>query len=153
MLTKTLVAYKTQLYIRRKEDIRCKKVIHPQSMKIQMNENSTQFIRKSHKTLCFQYQYLYPRVWAQWLSRVRLFVTPKDCSPPGSSVYGILQARILEWVSISSSRGSSDPGIEPTSPVSPVLGGRFLTTGPPQKSSLSRSVPISIYLSIKRTII
>ena len=32
---------------------------------------------------------------------------PKDCSPPGSSVHGILQARILEWVAISSSRGSS----------------------------------------------
>ena len=30
-----------------------------------------------------------------------------DCSPPGSSVYGIFQARILEWLAISSSRGSS----------------------------------------------
>ena len=32
---------------------------------------------------------------------------PMDCSPPGSSVPGILQARILEWVAISFSRGSS----------------------------------------------
>ena len=32
---------------------------------------------------------------------------PMDCSPPGSSVHGILQARVLEWVVISSSRGSS----------------------------------------------
>ena len=32
---------------------------------------------------------------------------PMDCSPPGSSVHGIFQARILEWVSISFSRGSS----------------------------------------------
>ena len=32
---------------------------------------------------------------------------PMDCSPPGSSVHGILQARIVEWVAISSSRGSS----------------------------------------------
>ena len=32
-----------------------------------------------------------------------------DCSPPGSSVHGILQARIMEWVSISFSRGSSQP--------------------------------------------
>ena len=31
-------------------------------------------------------------------------VDPMDCSPPGSSVHGILQARILEWVAISSSR-------------------------------------------------
>ena len=34
---------------------------------------------------------------------------PMDCSPPGSSVHGILQARILEWVSMPSSRGSSWP--------------------------------------------
>ena len=34
---------------------------------------------------------------------------PVDCIPPGSSVLGILQARILEWVAISSSRGSSQP--------------------------------------------
>ena len=34
---------------------------------------------------------------------------PMDCSPPGSSVYGILQARILEWVAMPSSRGSSPP--------------------------------------------
>ena len=32
-----------------------------------------------------------------------------DCSPPGSSVHGIIQLRILEWVAISSSRGSSQP--------------------------------------------
>ena len=34
---------------------------------------------------------------------------PMDYSPPGSSVHGILQARILEWVAIFSSRGSSQP--------------------------------------------
>ena len=34
---------------------------------------------------------------------------PMDCSLPGSSVHGISQARILEWVAISSSRGSSQP--------------------------------------------
>ena len=32
-----------------------------------------------------------------------------DCSPPGSSLHGILQARILEWIAISFSRGSSQP--------------------------------------------
>ena len=32
---------------------------------------------------------------------------PTDCSPPGSSVHGILHARILEWKAMSSSRGSS----------------------------------------------
>ena len=35
---------------------------------------------------------------------------PMDCSPPGSSVRGISKTRILEWVAISSSRGSSRPG-------------------------------------------
>ena len=34
---------------------------------------------------------------------------PMDCSPPGSSVHGVFQARILEWVAISFSRGSSQP--------------------------------------------
>ena len=34
---------------------------------------------------------------------------PMDCSPPGSSVHGILQARILEWVAMPSSRGYSQP--------------------------------------------
>ena len=34
---------------------------------------------------------------------------PRDCSPPGSSVHGILQTRILEWVAMPSSRGSSQP--------------------------------------------
>ena len=37
------------------------------------------------------------------------FCNPMDYSPPGSSVHGILQARILEWVPISFSRGSSQP--------------------------------------------
>jgi len=39
-----------------------------------------------------------------------------DCSLPGSSVHGILQARILEWVAMPSSRGSSQARIEPRSP-------------------------------------
>ena len=34
---------------------------------------------------------------------------PMDCSPPSSSVHGILQERILEWVAMPSSRGSSQP--------------------------------------------
>ena len=40
-----------------------------------------------------------------------------DCSLSGSSIHGILQARILEWVVISSSRGFPDPGIELMSPA------------------------------------
>ena len=42
-------------------------------------------------------------------SLVQLFVNPMDCSPPASPVHDILQARILEWVAMPSSRGSSQP--------------------------------------------
>ena len=44
-------------------------------------------------------------------SHIQLLVDPMDCSPPGPSVHGILQARILEWVAMPSSRGSSWPSI------------------------------------------
>ena len=37
------------------------------------------------------------------------FCDPMDCSLPGSSAHGIIPVRILEWVAISSSRGSSQP--------------------------------------------
>ena len=44
---------------------------------------------------------------AQSLQLCPTLCNPMDCSPPASSVHGILQARILEWVAISSSRGFS----------------------------------------------
>ena len=53
-----------------------------------------------------------------------------DYSPPGSSVHGILQARILEWVAFPFSRGSSWPRDQ--TPIS-CIAGRFLTTEPPGK--------------------
>ena len=46
---------------------------------------------------------------------------PVDCSPPGSFVHGILQARRLEWVAMSSSRGSPDLGLKLVTPASPAL--------------------------------
>ena len=63
------------------------------------------------------------------LSCVRFFFNPMDYSPPGSSVHGIIQARTLEWVAVSSS--IPDPGIKPESPA---LAGGFSTTEPPGKS-------------------
>ena len=52
-----------------------------------------------------------------------------DCSLPGSSVRRISHARILEWVAISSFRGSSRPrDNEPESPGSSGLAGGFFTT-------------------------
>ena len=46
---------------------------------------------------------------------------PMYCTPPGSSVHGILQARILEGVAMPSSRDLPHPGIELESPAAPVL--------------------------------
>ena len=51
-----------------------------------------------------------------------------DCRPPGFSVHGILQARILECVAIPSSGDLPDPGMEPSSLMSPALAGGLLTT-------------------------
>ena len=55
---------------------------------------------------------------------------PVDCSPPGSSVHGILQARILEWVTISFSRESSQPRDQTGFPA---LEADALTSEPPGK--------------------
>ena len=60
-------------------------------------------------------------VSSMWLTCYSMLVTQSCltlcelvyCSPPGSSVQGLLQARILEWASIPFSRESSNPGIEP----------------------------------------
>ena len=52
---------------------------------------------------------------------------PMDCSPSGSSVHGIFQVRILEWVAISSFRGSSRPRDQTPSLTSPALPGKFCT--------------------------
>jgi len=48
-----------------------------------------------------------------------------DCGPPGSSVHGLLHARIHELVAMPSSRRSRDPGIKP---ATPALAGTFFTT-------------------------
>ena len=61
--------------------------------------------------------------------------SPLDCSPPDTFVHGIFQARILEWVSVSFSRGSFQPRMEPTSPA---LAGRFFTPEPPGKTQARR---------------
>ena len=55
---------------------------------------------------------------------------PTDCSPPGFSIHGILQARILEWLPFSSPRNLPRSGIKPKSPA---LAGGFFTTEPAGK--------------------
>ena len=56
-------------------------------------------------------RYLHPNIfmYAKLLHPCQTLFNPMDCSLPGSSVHGILQARILEWVAISFYRGSSRP--------------------------------------------
>ena len=56
-----------------------------------------------------------------------------DCSLPGSSAHRILQARILEWVAMPSSRGSSLPRDQTRVSSGPCNAGRFFTTEPPGK--------------------
>jgi len=51
-----------------------------------------------------------------------------DYKLPGSSVHGISQARILEWLPFPPPKDLPDPGIEPASLASPELAGRFFTT-------------------------
>ena len=63
---------------------------------------------------------------------------PMDCRPPGSSVHRILQARILEWVAIPSSRGSSQPR-DRTHDF--FIAGIFFTTEP-QGSPNRKSLPV-----------
>ena len=50
------------------------------------------------------------RCCAKSLRSCPILCDPMDCSPPGSSVHGILQARILNWAAMPSSMGSSQPG-------------------------------------------
>ena len=56
-------------------------------------------------------------VVVQLLSHVWLFCNPMACSPQGSAVHGIFQARILEWVAFPSSGDLLNPGIKPMGPA------------------------------------
>ena len=67
-----------------------------------------------------------------------------DSSLPGSSVHGISQARLLGWVTISFSRGSSHPRDQTQVPW---LAGRFFTTEPPGKP-----LSFNVYLLIEEIV-
>ena len=67
-------------------------------------------------------------VQAKLLQYCPTLCDPMDCSPPGSSVHGIFQTRILEWIACPSPGDLPDPGIEPASLMSPSLAGGFFTT-------------------------
>ena len=67
---------------------------------------------------------------AQSLHPFPALCDPIDCSLPGSSVHGVIQARILKWVATSFSRDLLGPGIEPRSPA---LQANALTSELPEK--------------------
>ena len=85
---------------------------------------NSQYITLFYVCLCVCTQ-LYLTLW-----------DPMDCSPSASSVHGISQARILKWVAVSFSRGS-------TQPRSLALASGFFTTEPPEKPNPSSSVQLS----------
>ena len=69
-------------------------------------------------------------VRAQLLQSCSTLCNPVDCSQPGPSVQGVLQARILEWVAMSSSRGSSRPKDRTCMPCVSCIAGGFLPLSP-----------------------
>ena len=62
-----------------------------------------------------------------------VFCNPMDCSRPGSFIHGIFQARILEWVATSSSRGSSRPRDQTHISCVPCIGRQILYHWTPRK--------------------
>ena len=75
--------------------------------------------------------YMYVCVCTQVTQLCPTLYGPMDYGPPGSSAHGIFQAKILEWVAISFSRGFSQPRVDPMFLVSPALAGGFFTAGLP----------------------
>ena len=75
----------------------------------------------THIYMCI---HIYVCVHAKLLQSCPTLCDPMDYSAPGSSVHGILQARILEWVAMSFSRGSSWPGDQTR--VSSIAGSFFI---------------------------
>ena len=75
-----------------------------------------------------------------------------DCSLPGSSVHGILQARILESVAMTSSKGSFQPRVEPRSLMSPAVAGRFFTTSATWEARIGQ-MEIQMFIFLQRKLL
>ena len=79
-----------------------------------------------------------PAMWdaaaARSLQSCPILCDPRDCSPPGSSIHGIFQARIREWLPFPSPGDLPNPGIEPGSPA---LQADALPSEPPGKQTSS----------------
>ena len=79
-------------------------------------------------------------------SRPALFATPMDCNLPSSSVHEILQARILEWVAISFSRGSSWP--RDRTCISCISGGFFTDWATGEDFMVNISVSVYVCMCV-----
>ena len=116
--------------------------IHPKNMYntyIKIWPSFSAFYLNWVTTICSQFhQFIYPKRKVKVSSSVTLW-DPMDYSPPGSSVHGILQARILEWVAISFSRWSSQS--RDWIPVS-FIAGRFFTVWAIRKAQASLFLPL-----------
>ena len=85
---------------------------------------------------------------AQLLQSCPTLCDPMDWGPPGSSVHGILQTRILEWVAMPCTRGSSQPRDQTHVFCVSCIAGRFFTTEPPQKPHMYMYVDRYNYMGI-----
>ena len=90
--------------------------------------------------------------WSEVAQSCLTLCDPMDCSQPGSSVYGIFQARILEWVAISFSRGASWP--RDWTQVS-YIAGRHLTVWATKRELLIKVVypPMGLLLIILASVL
>ena len=79
-------------------------------------------------------------VWSVHAQSCLSFWDPTDCSPSGSSLHGILQARKLEWDAIPSFRGSSLPRDQTHFSCFSCIPGGFFTTKPPVKAVFTKSI-------------
>ena len=82
---------------------------------------------------CARCCYYFPSCLWSVLQSCPTLCNAMDCSPPGSAVHGIFQARILEQVAISSSRGSSQPRDQTHICYISCIAGRFFRANPLEK--------------------
>ena len=94
-----------------------------------------------------QYTHTCTRACVLSLSVDLTLYDPKDCSFLSSSVHGILQARILEWVVMPFSRGTSQPRNRTHTSMSSALVNEFFTTEPPGKQCIQTA---GYYSELKR---